>query len=233
MRAGIIAAGHGQRLSASHPGTIKPLVPVAGQPLVHWVVDSLLRAGAREITVVHNSGGRAVRESLTGSFPKAVWSFLERDTASSWETFRILSAALAGADSPFLISTVDAIAAPSEVARFAREAAQAPAALALTDFIDDEKPLWADVDGSGRITALGEDARQRKLATSGLYWLTPALASRMPDAAAYSSLRGYLGSLVRGGTAVSGIKISKTLDVDRPEDVRAAEGFLKEVAGSW
>jgi NDP-sugar pyrophosphorylase family protein len=235
MKAGIIAAGLGTRLAQSHPGVVKPLVPVAGTPLCHWVAGSLLQGGFSEITLVHNSAGRAIRESLTRAFPAATWSFLERDTASSWETFRILSRALAAEGAPFLISTVDAIVPPAELAAFALKAREtrADAALALTDFIDDEKPLYADVDPQGLVSALGPDAKVKRLATVGLYLLTPAAVEKMPDAARFDSLRGYLTELVRGGARVAGVTLKKTIDVDRPEDLRAAEGFLKEVAASW
>ncbi len=235
MKAGIIAAGHGERLARSHPGTVKPLVPVAGSPLCHWVAGSLIKAGLADITLVHNSSGRAVRASLTSSFPKAVWSFLERDTASSWETFRILATALAASGEPFIVSTVDALAAPAEVARFAHEARarQADAALALTDFIDDEKPLYADLGEDGLIKSLGAAAKTRALATVGLYYLTPALARRMPEAGRFGKLRDYLSELVASGARVAGVRLEKTIDVDRPEDIRTAEGFLKEAARSW
>lgn len=236
MKGGIIAAGHGTRLSSGKTGVVKPLVPIAGTPLCHWVAGSLSRAGLRELTVVHNSAGRAVRESLTRAFPDLSWSFLERDTASSWETFRLLSLALAAEGEPFLISTVDALIAPASVRAFAARARElsADAALALTDFIDDEKPLWADLDpATGLVTALGADARGRALATAGLYYLTPAAVRLMPEASRFGALREYLGALARSGARLAGARVDKAVDVDRPEDVKAAEAFLKEAAASW
>ena len=231
LRAGIIAAGDGLRLKASHPGTIKPLVPVRGRPLCHWIVDSLQRAGVQGFTVLFNSQGRGAQESLLASFPSLLWTFIERDTASSWESFRLVARSLAETEGDFLISTVDAIMPPAEARRFAEaaRAAGAPAALALTTFVDDEKPLWADMGPDGRITALGSAARTRTHATSGLYYLTAAVARAMPPAPAHARLRDYLQSLVAGGP-VAGVILSQTLDVDRPEDVRQAEAF---VTGSW
>ena len=141
LRAGIIAAGDGTRLKAAHPEITKPLVPVAGRPLVDWIVDSLETAGVRSIVVLLNSRGRAVRAHLKASFPSIQWTFLEKETKSSWESFRLVSRALSGGSSRFLISTVDALARPEEVARFATAAAIAmqnghDGALALTRFVD-------------------------------------------------------------------------------------------------
>jgi len=227
LRAGIIAAGDGSRLRPSHPGTIKPLVPVRGRPLCHWVVGSLQEAGAEAFTVLFNSRGRRASESLLTAFPRQRWTFVERDTASSWESFRLVAGLLAEAEGDFIISTVDAIVPPAEARRFVAEArlSGAPCVLALTRFIDDEKPLWADLGPDGRITVLGEAARTRAYATCGLYYLTTSVARSLPPAAAYGRLRDYLQALAAEGRT-AGVVLSKTLDVDRPEDVRQAEDFV-------
>ena len=72
-----------------------------------------------------------------------------------------------------------------DLARFAREAfggTPAPiAALALTRFVDDEKPLWADLSPQGVVEALGEGARRRKTVTCGLYGLTRKAVKKMAD----------------------------------------------------
>jgi len=227
LRAGIIAAGDGTRLKSSHPETIKPLVPIRGRPLCHWVVGSLHEAGVDDFTVLLNSRGRRAQESLMAAFPRLRWTFLERDTASSWESFRLVAGSLAEANGDFLISTVDAVIPPAEVRRFADAArrAGAPSALALTRFVYDDNPLWADLGQGGRLTALGEGARTRAHVTCGLYYLTAETARSLPPAGAHDSLREYLRSLVAGGHC-AGVVLSKTLDVDRPEDVRQAENFV-------
>jgi NDP-sugar pyrophosphorylase family protein len=235
LAAGIIAAGRGSRLQESHRGLIKPLIPVAGAPLCHWVTRSLQGAGISDITLLHNSQGAAVEESLRQAFPALRWTFLEADTSSSWESFRLLSKTLAGASDAFLVSTVDALIAPRQTGLFARAMSEsaALAGLALTDFIDDEKPLWAEMDSSGLITALGPSVQDRRLATAGLYYATSSLAAEMAGAPAFSSLRDYLGSLVKAGRPLRGLTVAKALDVDRPQDLRQAEDFLKAAGPSW
>ncbi|MFI5347137.1 MAG: NDP-sugar synthase [Elusimicrobiota bacterium] len=226
--AGVIAAGEGSRLAKSHPGVVKPLIPVAGRPLSHWIVASLRDAGASELTVLTNGRGGEVPPSLTAAFPGVAFDFTTADTASSFESFRLVARRLAARHEAFLISTVDAIAPAADVARFWAEcrAARADAGLALTTHVDDEKPLWADVDETGLVTAVGDDTRTRRRVTCGLYYLTRAAAERLPDGAAHSRLRDYWRALVSSGARVSGPTLSKTLDVDRPEDVAAAEAHL-------
>lgn len=234
IRAGIIAAGEGSRLAESHPGTVKPLVPVQGRPLCHWVARGLREAGIREVTFLHNSRGRAVRRSLADAFPDMAWTFLEADTASSWESFRLVSRKAAEASPDFIMSTVDSLVEAGQIRRFIEESrrAGAEAALALTDFVDDEKPLWADAGPGGRITALGPKAVKKSLVTTGLYYLTRPVVDAMPKAEDFSNLRGYWGSLVDGGREVLGVTLSKTIDVDRPEDIAVAEDFLRSKSPS-
>ncbi len=231
MKAGLIAAGEGARLRPAHPDTPKPLVPVAGVPLVHWVVKSLSRAGISDFTMLHNSRSRAVRPSLQAAFPKMTWRFLEENTASSWESFRLVSRELMH-ETDFIISTIDALISPRDLTLFIESVKKTAcdAALGLTSFIDDEKPLFADLGEDGRISRLGPSAVQKRYVTSGLYYLRGLQARRLPPVSGFTRLREYWTSEVDRGARISGIVLSKTLDVDRPEDIKTAERFVREIS---
>ncbi|TBR21494.1 hypothetical protein EPO15_10255 [bacterium] len=236
--AGVIAAGLGQRLKDSHPGVPKPLVPVAGRPLAHWVVSGLLAAGVERVTVLLNSRGDAAREALERGFPGRV-AFLRADPPTSFDSFRLVAAHLARTETAFLMSTVDALVPPAEVRRFAAAAlspfpdgAVPEAAVALTRYIDDEKPLWTATDPTGRVSAFGDAVVRRDAVTCGLYALTAGAAATLPPTAA--RLRDWWSSLPAAGRPVRGVLLSDTVDVDRPEDLPAAErlaaALLKEAA---
>ncbi len=228
--AGIIAAGEGSRLAVRDPKTIKPLFPVGGRPLSHWIVDSLRSAGATDLTVLTNSRGAGVPPSLSGAFPTFRFDFLTADTASSYESFRLVSRHLAAQTDGFIISTVDAIIAPDDIAGFwdACRRADAIAGLALTEFVDDENPLWADVNG-GMVTAVGDDARERRQVTCGLYYMTRDAARALPEPSSHPRLRDFWRTLIASGAPVVGTTLSKTLDIDRPEDVDAAQAHLASI----
>ncbi|MBI5884203.1 MAG: hypothetical protein HZB91_13995 [Elusimicrobia bacterium] len=225
---GIIAAGDGIRLKDAFPGTVKPMVRIAGRPLCGWVAGGLIRTGAASVTMISNTRCGAARDFLKASFPDPAWRFIVEDTASSWESFRLVARSLS--DEPdFVISTADALVPPEKTARFILEMRRLKAScgLGLTDFIDDEKPLWADMAPDGSIRSLGEGCAVRRWATAGLYYMTGARARSLPSATAHRSLRWFLAAEAGLGS-VRGWCLGKTVDVDRPEDVKTAEQFVKE-----
>ena len=140
MKAAIIAAGEGSRMSKSHPGQIKPMISIAAKPLIYWVVGGLRSAGCKDIVVLTNSRGKAVGPYLSAAFPDVNFDFVMADTASSFESFRLVSKRLAetATNGGFVVSTVDALIRPDDVARFISEChnSNADAGLALTKFVN-------------------------------------------------------------------------------------------------
>jgi bifunctional UDP-N-acetylglucosamine pyrophosphorylase / glucosamine-1-phosphate N-acetyltransferase len=61
----VLAAGQGTRMKSALP---KVLHPIAGRPLVHYVVRAALAAGANDVVVVVGHGAEAVEASLTTAF---------------------------------------------------------------------------------------------------------------------------------------------------------------------
>ncbi|NNF88245.1 MAG: NTP transferase domain-containing protein, partial [Acidimicrobiia bacterium] len=61
VRVIVLAAGQGTRMKSSLP---KVLHPVAGAPLVNWVVDAVLGASPDEVLVVIGHGGEDVASVL-------------------------------------------------------------------------------------------------------------------------------------------------------------------------
>lgn len=61
----ILAAGRGERMRPLTDVTPKPLLPVAGKPLIVWHLERLARAGIREIVINHAHLGDQI-EALLG-----------------------------------------------------------------------------------------------------------------------------------------------------------------------
>lgn len=241
MKAGLIAAGRGERLQAAGVATPKPLVRVAGKALVDHVLDALAAAGIEEVACLFNAepGTDAVETHCRTRRGGPRLTLRRKTTASSIESLRevadILSSPhpdpLPGGEGT-LILTVDALFAPGTLRAFVAAAAgcgDADAVLAVTDHIDDEKPLHVTLDGRGRITALGTAAAGGAWITAGFYVFGPralaAIAAAQPGQ--FAALRAFLAHLVDGGSVVYGVPMGKSLDVDRPQDIAAAEAFVR------
>ncbi|MBT6164320.1 MAG: NTP transferase domain-containing protein, partial [Phycisphaerae bacterium] len=59
----ILAAGKGTRMESDLP---KVLHPVAGKPMVQWVVDAVRQAGAERVILVVGHGAQIVQEQIPG-----------------------------------------------------------------------------------------------------------------------------------------------------------------------
>jgi NDP-sugar pyrophosphorylase family protein len=160
LRAGIIAAGQGSRLHTdSH--TLKPLVPIAGRTLVERVLSSLAEAVPSEVVIIVNEASLAVRDHVTSRrWPFAIRWVVETTPSSMHSFLRVLEELAGGGDDgPFLLSTVDTIAAPGAFGSFAASSREldADVALAVARPGDDLKPLLARMTpGTSRIEALGD-----------------------------------------------------------------------------
>jgi len=223
-RGGIIAAGDGARLRAAGYAMPKALVPVGGVPLIEAVIGNFAAVGITSLVIIVNEASLACVDWVRARFPTLDAEFIVKTTPSSLESFREVSGRLDAG--PALITTVDSWCRPRDFVRFveaARRRLPEASTLALTPLVADEKPLWASVDGDGRITRLGEGAGP--LVTAGLYLLAEGARAARPPAG-QGRLRDYLQWLVTQAP-LYGEVIERVVDVDRPEDVALAEALAK------
>jgi NDP-sugar pyrophosphorylase family protein len=229
VRGGIIAAGEGSRLRRDGFTAPKPLVEVAGVPLIETVLRNFEAAGVRAITIIVNEDERACVDWVRARRPALDVEFIVKTTASSLESFREVTGR--GPAGPMLISTVDAWCASEDFARFAAAAARRPddaTVLAVTPLVSDEKPLWVTLGPDRRVQDIGDP--RSGVVTAGVYRVSDR-ARRIDSAPALGRLREYLGWLVASGEPMYGEIIETVVDVDRREDVVSAEALAGRRAG--
>jgi choline kinase len=233
MKAGLIAAGLGERLRDAGIRVPKPLVEIAGTPLIDHVLDAVAAAGIPEVACIFNEAADtdavAAHCRVRRRAPRL--HIVRRTTPSSMESLFTLAPLLC--DGPALVLTVDAVFAPAMLGEFLAAAARyadAERRAAVTGF-DDEKPLRVTLDMACQVVALGEDAAASGLVTAGFYVFAPRVfcRDRRRADARLSALRQYLGHLLRGGYRVYGAHVGKTVDVDRPKDIAAADARTRRL----
>ena len=223
---GIIAAGEGSRLREA--GIAKPLVPVAGEPLIAHVLENFAAAGVRSVSVIFNGEeedcAAFVRERYRNLAPK----ILVQTTASSLESFqRILAISPEGR---LLVSTVDAFCPREDFVAFVQAAQETPpetTVLAVTPFVADEKPLWVRRDSNGLVSHIGGTSGDA--VTAGIYVVAQNVRNLQPPSE-LGRLREFLSWLCTEGHPLRALSIPRVVDVDRPEDVRLAEEMARDEA---
>src|SRR5262250_539821 len=131
MKAALIAAGLGERLHAAGITVPKPLIGVAGKPLIDHVLDAV--AGIGELVCIFNEQADAVEAHCRRRRAAPVLQIVRRTTPSSMESLFALAPHLG--DAPFVLLTVDAVFAPAVLGEFLATAARRPdadAVLAVT-----------------------------------------------------------------------------------------------------
>jgi NDP-sugar pyrophosphorylase family protein len=223
LKGGIIAAGEGSRLRRAGFAAPKPLVSVAGVPLIASVIGNFVAAGITSIRIIVNETEQDCANFVRSRFPRIDAEMIVKSTASSLESFREVAGAREGGR--MLVSTVDAWCPEADFVRFVRAAcgrAFEASVLAVTPLVADENPLWVDLDDDGRVSGLGGSSGS--LVTAGMY-LVSSRVRRTPPPAGLGRLRDYLGWLLRTGEPLYGDVVETVVDVDRAEDVALAESL--------
>jgi len=223
LRGGILAAGEGRRLRQAGWTRPKPLVPIAGVPLIESVIRNFIAARITSLVIIVNGQGRECVDWVRARFPALDLRFIMKTTASSLESF--VEVATFPGPGRALISTVDAWCLPADFARFAEAALRRPpeaTVLALTPLVADEHPLRVRLDGDGRVTRLGGTSGD--MVTAGIYLVSERVRAIAP-APGMARLREFLTWLCDRGEPVYGEIIQTVVDVDDADDVALAEAL--------
>ena len=184
---GIIAAGEGSRLRQAGWTVPKPLVPVAGVPLIATAINNFRAAGILSVRIIVNEEEQDCVDWVRAHVTGVDVEFIVKTTASSLESFARVIARRHGPD-----RDVHGRRVVRGGGFHALRGGSAPApadatVLAVTPLVDDEKPLWVE---HGRRRARDGDRRRRgAMVTAGLYLVPGRCAARRspPSSAACAS----------------------------------------------
>lgn len=236
MNYGIIAAGEGSRLAQEGVLKPKPLVELNGVPMIERLIRLFIDANAESISVIVNEQMTAVREfleNLKQSLPVEL-RIVVKSTPSSMHSFYELSRGMKG-KGKFVLTTVDTIFKDREFKKYVETFEAAPedvdGMMPMTSFIDDEKPLYIDVDNEKNIVGFRDEAwSDAKYISGGIYGLTEPAITVLEQCMAQgvSRMRNYQRALVASGLKLKGYAFEKIVDVDHAGDIATAEKFILE-----
>ena len=148
----IIAAGEGSRLVQEGITTPKPLINIQGAPLIERLIRIFLRNGASSISVIVNEEMKEVQDFLKRIQLPVPFHLHIQSTPSSMHSFYELSRYLK--NDRFCLTTVDTIFKEEEFNGYIQafqDSGIPDGLMAVTAFVDDEKPLYVRTDADLRI----------------------------------------------------------------------------------
>jgi len=236
FKAVIPAAGEGRRLRPHTQATPKPLIEVAGKPILGHIIDRLLPAKPDEVCVIVGASGEPIKDYLTANYqcrfsfvvqddPKGLGDavYRARERFSGEPALVMLGDTIVDADIASFVGNeniiaVKEVADPQRfgivemkgdvVTRLVEKPHVPPSNLAVVGvyFFTDSKPLFASLE---RLIASGEQ-------TKGEFQLTDALQQ-----------------MVRSGTRIVARKVEHWLDCGTSDALLATNRHLLSRASRY
>ena len=240
MNFGIIAAGEGSRLAQEGVERPKPLVELDGMPMIGRLVRIFESLGAGRVSVIVNGNMPEVAGYLRDLSPRLSMplDIVVRSTPSSMHSFHELGHLLRE-HGRFVLTTVDTVFRRDDFARYVEAFTDAPASIgammAVTSYIDDEKPLYVATGPEMKVTAFLDTPEDNagdsvRFVSGGIYGLDSRVIDVLADCMhrGVSRMRNYQRALVESGLDVRAFDMGKIMDVDHASDIVKANEFIRE-----
>jgi len=232
MNYAIIAAGEGSRLAQEGIAKPKPLVELQGEPMIGRLINIMLRCNAESISIIVNEHMTEVREYLESLELPVPLHLVVQTTPSSMHSLWHLSRVIP--EGKFCLTTVDTIFREQDFKEYIQAFEQDEThdgMWAVTPFVDDEKPLWVEVDEQMNITAFRDKGWEgAKYVSGGVYSMTDNAFEVLDQCIekGISRMRNFQRALIEAGHKLQAFSIEKIVDVDHAGDIATAEAFLQE-----
>lgn len=230
MNYAVIAAGQGSRLVAEGVGVSKPLLRINGERMIERLFRIFMNNDAESINVIINEEMSDVRQYLRSVDLPVPLNIVIKSTPDSLHSFYELSPFLQGGK--FCLTTVDTIFGESEFSDYInafRDDKQSDALMGVTDYIDDEKPLYVQTGEKMRITDFPEIPEPGvRYVSGGIYGMSKPVLDLFHRAMSggLSRMRNFQRLMVQADLNVRAFPFSKIVDVDHETDIRIASEFL-------
>jgi N-acetyl-alpha-D-muramate 1-phosphate uridylyltransferase len=226
MRAMILAAGRGERMRPLTDTLPKPLIPVAGKPLIQWHIEKLAAAGITDIVINHAWLGALLEQTLKNGHQWGVDIRYSAETVALETAGGIAKALPLLGTTPFLVINGDIwcdwdLAQAFDIAATMHQSTQQAWLLLVPN---PEHHLNGDfgLTKNGLVT----DAATPKYTFSGIGIYKPSLFAHTP-----AGQPAKLAPLLRQALALEGVTgqlyTGSWVDVGTPERLNTLEWTLK------
>ncbi|MDD3558043.1 MAG: NDP-sugar synthase [Melioribacteraceae bacterium] len=228
MNLAIIGAGESSRLKEEGLNVPKHLITINGEYIIDRIIRIGYENGFQKVYCIINTKEKKLKKHLLEDNFKIPVKLIVKDTESSMHSLFALSPFLSS--EPFCLATTDSVFLENEFTKFLKFSSEenVDGVLAVTQYIDDEKPLCAAMDENDTILKLSDTKEGYSWATGGIYYFQPRIFNEKQYAleTGISRLRNFLRLLITRGYTLKGFPFSKIIDVDHLSDIEKAEKLL-------
>lgn len=234
MEAVIPAAGRGSRLGSLTDSQPKGLVEIAGRPLLAYVFDRAIEAGADELVVVIGYEGAQIVEHFGDSFRGTPITYVhQRERQGLAHAVLQAEPHVTGA---FLVINGDNVFAESlqpAVAALDRDGVDG--VIAVEDVSRETASRTGVVElANDTVVRIVEKptAPSSTLVTTGCFVLPDATFEAcelvQPSAESEYQLSEAVSLLARAGYTITTVRVGERVNVNTPEDIERAEAMCRE-----
>ena len=225
MHFGIISAGEGSRLASEGFSQPKPLVPICGTPMIERLIGIMNGCGADGIAVIVN-GGNPETVSLLKRLPV---DLVVKKTPTPMHSMMELAPYL-GSDR-FCVTTVDTVFSENRFRAMMDEFSKSrlDGMMGVTSLIDDEKPLYVDVNGEMMIKGFHDSQDGCRYVSAGIYALKAKALDVLKGCleSGQTRMRYFQRQLLEAGMQLKAFDMGQVVDVDHVSDVARAQEIAR------
>ncbi len=235
MKGMILAAGEGRRLRPLTNSLPKPMLPVAGRPLLEHIISHLRHCGVTDLAINLHHLPQAVMEHFgDGSrWGVQIRYSVEAELLGSAGGVKRLQSFF---DEPFVVYYGDLLTRADLRPMIAahRRRGDAIATMGLYRVPDPWNRGIVQIDSAGRITRFVEkpprDEAFSNLANAGIYVLEPEVLNFIPPDSPCDFGRDVFPALLTAGATVAGYVLDAPLiDIGLPEKYREANRLAASI----
>jgi NDP-sugar pyrophosphorylase family protein len=236
LKAVVLAGGVGTRLKPLTYKRPKPLIPIAGEPCIDFMIKSLVSAGFKRIIVTTGYMSDTLIQSIGDGkkFGASILYAFEESPAGTAGAVKNVSEFL---DKTFVVASGDVLADVDIKSLFDyHKKKNATATMALTKVDNPTEFGIVGLDDDNRIIKFKEKPKKEEvfsnLVNAGIYILEPEVIDFIPENQMFDFSKNVFPLLLKNDLPVYGAVISGLwMDIGRPSDLLKATFEVVERSG--
>lgn len=226
----ILAAGDGGRLGQATSDVPKPLVPLAGRPIIQYTLEALATSGVTEAVVVTGYRAEQLRQGIEHlATPGPSISFVENTDFEGGASLSLQAAREACGTDPFLLLMADHMLSRSIMVALCEAYVPGGPSLIATDAAPwprayvDEATRVRFVPGTRQVLAIGKQLSPWDALDTGAFLLTPDAWQAIDAVPADCELSVIFSEIARRNELLAvDVSGASWYDIDTAADLEAA-----------